>query len=157
VPIGNAKKEIFVTGRHAVSEVLPFRVTPYLDPENEFFWKSGADGQLRILRCKDCELWVHPAGPRCRRCHSSRLAPEVVSGRATVATYTVNVHPWVEGAEPYIIGLVALPEQAGLYLTTNLVDLDSEDITLGMDVEVVFEEVGDLYYPLFRPTTGVTS
>jgi uncharacterized protein len=140
-----------VPGHHAVGEVLPFRVTPALDPVNEFFWTSGADGQLRILRCQKCGFWIHPAAPRCRQCLSADVLPEPVSGRATVATYTVNVHPWVPEAEPYIIALVALPEQAGLFLTTNLVDIDSDDIRLDMDVEVVFESANDLYYPLFRP------
>jgi uncharacterized OB-fold protein len=146
-----------VTARHSVGEVLPFRVIPYLDPVNEFYWKSGADGRLRFLRCQDCQFWVHPAGPRCRKCHGANLAAEAVSGRAKVVTYTVNVHPWVEGAESYIIGLVELPEQDGLYLTTNLVDIDSEDLALDMDVEVVFEEANDLYYPLFRPVAAVTA
>jgi uncharacterized OB-fold protein len=137
-----------------VGEVLPSRVRPYLDPVSEFFWRSGADGQLRLLRCQDCGFWIHPAAPRCRRCLSANVVPEAVSGRATVTSFTVNIHPWVPGAGPYIIGLVSLPEQEGLFLTTNLVDVDDQDVTLGMEVRVVFEEQDGLYYPLFRPATG---
>jgi uncharacterized OB-fold protein len=146
-----------VVGRRAVGEVLPYRVVPWLDSVTEFFWRSGADGKLRFLRCAECRLWIHPAAPVCRRCHSSDLRPEAVSGRATVASFTVNVHPWIAGVEPYIIGLVELPEQDGLFLTTNLVDVDGDDVELGLPVEVVFEEQDGLYYPLFRPVGGGSS
>lgn len=141
-----------MTGRHAVGEVLPLRVPPFLDPDNEFFWTSGKDGQLRVLRCQSCGYWIHPSAPRCRRCRSAEVGPEVVSGRGRVATWTMNVQPWLPDAEPYLIGLVELVEQTKLFLTTNLVDVDAEDVRIGLEVEVVFEHTGDIWYPLFRPT-----
>jgi hypothetical protein len=39
-------------------------------------------------------------------------------------------------------------------LTTNLVDVEPEDIRDGMPVEVVFEENDDVFLPLFRPAVG---
>ena len=89
------------------------RLLPRLDPENQFFWTSGADGRLRFLRCQDCRTYVHPPSPRCPYCLSTDLAPEAVSGRATVVAYTVNVQQWIPGSEPYLIGLVAIDEQDG--------------------------------------------
>jgi uncharacterized OB-fold protein len=79
------------------------------------------------------------------------VAPEVVSGRATVVAHTVNAHAWIPGSEPYVIGLVAIDEQASVRLMTNLVDVEPEDIRTGMPVEVVFEENDDVFLPLFRP------
>jgi uncharacterized OB-fold protein len=75
----------------------------------------------------------------------------MVSGRATVVAHTVNVHAWIPGSEPYVIGLVAIDEQESVRLTTNLVDVEPEDIRTGMPVEVVFEQHEDVYLPLFRP------
>jgi uncharacterized OB-fold protein len=75
----------------------------------------------------------------------------VVSGRATVVAHTVNVHGWIPGSEPYVIGLVAINEQESVRLTTNLIDVEPEDIRTGMAVEVVFEENDDVFLPLFRP------
>ena len=72
-------------------------------------------------------------------------------GRGRVATFTVNHKAWIPGSEPYIIALVELNEQAGLFLTTNLVGIDGDDVILGMEVELVFEIVDGIYYPLFRP------
>jgi uncharacterized OB-fold protein len=127
------------------------RLLPRLESENEFFWTSGADGHLRFLRCRDCRTYIHPPAPRCPGCLSSALAPEVVSGRATVVAHTVNVQEWIPGSGPYVIGLVAIDEQEDVRLTTNLVDIAPEDIRTGMAVEVVFDHHDDVYLPLFRP------
>lgn len=142
-----------MTARHSLGSVLPLRVPPFLDPDNTAFWTGGKDGQLLILRCGDCGWWTHPAAPRCRRCRSANVSPQAVSGRGKVATYTVNYKDWIPGSEPYIIGLVELEEQPALFITTNLIDIDAEDIVLGMDVALDFEESNEIWYPLFRPAS----
>ncbi len=112
---------------------LPFRVQPELDDTNRFFWTSGADGRLRFLRCGSCGYHLHPPGPRCPECGHTDLNPEPVSGRGTVATFTVNHQPWVGEAEPYVIAIVELEEQAGLRLTTNIVGCPIDDVRIGME------------------------
>jgi uncharacterized OB-fold protein len=128
-----------------------FRLLPRLDQENAFFWTSGADGRLRFLRCQRCRTFVHPPAPCCPECLAADLAPEAVSGRATVVAHTLNVQGWIPGSEPYLIGLVAIAEQESVRLTTNLVDVEPGDVRVGMEVEAVFEHVDDVYLPLFRP------
>ena len=113
---------------------LPFRVQPQLDDENRFFWTSGADGVLRFLRCGGCGYWLHPPLPRCPMCGSRDVAPQPVSGRGLVFSYTVNHHSWDGSTEPYAIGLVELPEQEGLRLTTNIVNCPADDVRIGMPV-----------------------
>lgn len=128
-----------------------FRLLPRLDQDSGFFWTSGADGHLRFLRCSHCDYYVHPPAPRCPECLSEDVSPQVVSGRATVVAHTINVQQWIPGSEPYAIGLVAIEEQPSIRLTTNLVDVEAEDIRADLAVEVVFEHVDDVYLPLFRP------
>ncbi|HEX7443088.1 MAG TPA: OB-fold domain-containing protein [Acidimicrobiales bacterium] len=130
------------------------RLLPRIEPENEFFWTGGADGRLRFLRCRACRTYVHPPSPRCSDCLSSELAPEEVSGRATVVAHTVNVQEWIPGSGPYLIGLVAIEEDERVRLMTNLVDVAIEDVYTGMAVEVVFDHHDDVYLPLFRPAAG---
>jgi uncharacterized protein len=133
----------------------PFRLVPRLDQENEFFWTSGADGQLRFLRCKDCRRFIHPPSPICPDCLSRDVAPEVVSGRGTVASFTVNYQQWFPGAEHYVIAWVSIEEQPDVRLTTNLVDVDEEEVEIGMPVQVTFEQISDdIYLPLFTPAGG---
>jgi uncharacterized OB-fold protein len=132
----------------------PFRVLPRLTPTNEFFWTSGADGQLRFLRCKNDGYFVHPPAPICPHCLQKSLEPTAVSGRATVATFTINIQPWIPGFDPpYVIAIVEIEEQAGLRLMTNIVDCAPEDVSIGMPVQVRFEQYDDVWLPLFAPAT----
>lgn len=137
----------------------PFRILPRIDDRNGFFWTSGADGRLRFLRCQDCGYYVHPPVPLCPKCHSKDVAPEAVSGRATVATYTINHQPWMPGLEPpYVVAIVEIEEQPDVRLTTNIVNCAPEDVKAGMAVQVLFErhddEPDDVYLPLFEPARG---
>jgi len=132
--------------------MLNRRPIPEVTPESTAFWTGGRDGEFLILRCQDCGFWVHPPGPICPSCLSTKVLPEPVSGRATVLTYTVNHHAWVPGLEvPYVIAVVGLPEQEGLQMTTNIVGCPVDDVRIGMPVRVCFEPLGDVVLPLFEP------
>ncbi len=130
----------------------PFRLLPQVTPENEHFWRGGADGELRFLRCGSCRYYVHPPAPLCPECLSRDLSAEAVSGRAVVHTFTVNYQAWIPGFDPpYLVAIVELAEQEGLRLTTNLVNCEPEDVSIGMRVKVLFEDVGDdVFLPLFE-------
>ena len=129
----------------------PFRLLPRLDDTNEYFWTSGADDTLQFLRCTECRRYVHPPIPACPFCDGGRLAPEQVSGRAILHSFTVNYQQWIPGSDSYVIGLVTIAEQDDVRLTTNIVECDPEDLRIGMELEVVFEPNGDVWLPLFRP------
>jgi uncharacterized OB-fold protein len=138
---------------------VPFRILPRLTDLNRGFWTGGADGELRFLRCQECGYYNHPPTPLCPRCHSKRQQSEAVSGRATLHTFTVNHQAWMPGPElPYVIAIVALPEQDGLRLTTNLVNVAIEDVRIGMPMQGTFElhpdPDGDVYIPLFEPAAS---
>ncbi|HEX6567928.1 MAG TPA: OB-fold domain-containing protein [Acidimicrobiales bacterium] len=129
----------------------PLRVQPALDDDNRFFWTSGEDGCLRFLRCQACGYYLHPPLPRCPECGSRDVAPEAVSGRGEVFSYTVNHQPWDGGTEPYAIVIVTFPEQEGLRLTSNLVNCPPDGARIGLPVRVVFEQHGLVWFPLFEP------
>lgn len=133
---------------------LPFRILPLLDDTNTPYWTGGEHGELRFWRCQDCGYWLHPPGIRCPACLSKSLAVEAASGKAVVHTYTINHQNWMPGPElPYVVAIVELPEQEGLRITTNLVDIAPDDVEFGMPVEVTFEHHDDVWIPLFRPVT----
>jgi uncharacterized protein len=111
------------------------------DESDEFFWRSGADGVLRFLRCANCGRIHHPPLPRCPHCGSRDVAP-----------YTVNHQPFMPGFDPpYVIAIVELEDDPTVRLTTNIVDCAIEDVRIGMPVEVTFEPNGEWFVPLFRP------
>jgi uncharacterized protein len=137
----------------------PVVVLPELTDRNRHFWQGGAQGELVFLRCHDCGYYLHPPIPVCPIDQSKDVRPEAVSGRATLASYTVNHHPWLPGFEtPYVVAIVEFPEQTGLRLTSNLVNCPIEEIRIGMALRVVFrhheDARGDVWVPLFEPEPG---
>ena len=133
-------------------EPKPFRLLPRLDDRNRDFWTGGERGELRFWRCQDCGYWLHPPGVRCPQCLSKNLAVEVVSGEATLHTFTVNHQAWYPSLDPpYVIAIVELPEQAGLRLTTGLVGCDIDDVAIGMPLRVTFDQYEDVWLPFFEP------
>jgi acetyl-CoA acetyltransferase/uncharacterized OB-fold protein len=133
------------------------RPLPELRPATEWFWTSGADGQLRIQACGDCGKLVHPPVPICPACGSRKSEPTPVSGRATVVGFTVNAHPWGVLDPPYAIAIVALAEDPDVRLTTNVVGCNPDDVHIGQEVIVRFEQHDDVWLPLFEPTGATAS
>ena len=130
----------------------PWRPLPKLDDENRFFWTSGADGKLRFLHCDACDYYIHPPAPVCPKCLGDGLAPKAVSGRASVRAVTINHQPFVPGvATPFAIAVVNIAEQDDVNLTTNILDAAPDAVTTGMPVQVVFEQRGEVFVPLFKP------
>jgi hypothetical protein len=106
---------------------------------------------LLILECQACNQLVHPPTQKCSTC-DGELTPRPVSGQGSVFTYTINHHPFNPAVPvPYIIAIVELVEQVGIRFTTNIVDCDTDDVHIGMAVEVTFEQTGEAWVPLFRP------
>ena len=128
---------------------------PQPDEQTQFYWDAARRHELHILRCQDCQTYIHYPKPICWNCHSDNLKPERVSGRGTVYTYSVvrqNPMPPFRERVPYAVGIVELEE--GPRMMSALVEARPEDIRIGLPVEVVFErEGGDdgMVVPRFRP------
>ena len=129
---------------------LPFRVLPEVTVDTEFFWYAGAESVLKILRCQSCGYFCHPPYPRCPICLSRSMAPETVTGRGEVHSFTINHQQWVPGTDPYAIVLVELDEQTGLRLTSSVIDVPVDEVKIGLPLEVDFLHREDVWLPLFR-------
>jgi uncharacterized OB-fold protein len=131
---------------------------PKPDALTAFFWDAVREHRLELLRCQNCGHYVHFPRPICDRCQSMHLAPEAVSGRATLYSYTWATqafHPYYVDKLPYVIAVVDIAEEPGVRLTTNLVDIAREDVKVGIELEVTFREVvPGLTLPLFGPATA---
>ena len=126
---------------------------PEVTPFNEWFWTSGADGRLRIQKCSDCAKLVHPPVPICPNCRSLAWEPAEMSGTATIVGVTINTQMWhPDFPTPYVIAVVALDEDPSVRLTTNIIDCAPEDAEIGQKVQVAFEQVEEVWLPLFRLT-----
>ncbi|MEZ0383306.1 OB-fold domain-containing protein [Mycobacterium sp. pW045] len=130
----------------------PGRPLPAITMDNEFFWTAGADGVLRLQECRDCTALIHPPQPVCRYCRGTDMGVREVSGRATLAGFTVNHRFSLPGMPaPYVVAQVAINEDPRVRLTTNIIEADPGELELGQQLEVVFEHIEDVWLPLFRP------
>jgi len=87
----------------------------------------------------------------CPRCNSVEWDTIESCGRGEVFSFVMPQHPpypWFE--YPYIVVLVDLEE--GIRLVSNLCEIEPADVSIGMLVEVFYEEFDDgLVLPQFRP------
>ena len=55
-----------------------------------------------------------------------------------------------KGESPYVVALVEMEER--VKMMTNIVECDPKDVYIGMDVEVLFDDVTpDVTLPKFKP------
>lgn len=113
------------------------RLAPTLSPDTEFFWNGLRDHKLLIQRCKDCRALRAPARPMCPNCTSLHWDTVESSGRGTVYSYVMPQHPPMPLMEyPYIVALIELDE--GVRLVSNLCEIATESVEVGMPVEVFY-------------------
>ena len=126
------------------------RMLHMLAQANRVYWTSGAHGRLSLLRSRSTGRWVHPFWNVSE--DDPDLAPEPVSGKGRVFTYTINEHVYNPRVPPpTIIAIVQLDEQDDLRIVTNIVNCAPGDVEIGMPVSVLFEQHGDLFVPVFQP------
>lgn len=131
------------------------RLLPLPTAESQVFWTGGRDGALMIYRCRACGRFFHPPAPACFRCRSTEVGPEPVSGRGRVAAFTINRQPWLPGfPPPYVVAMIEIAEEPDVRVMSNVVGVPVEDVRIGTEVEVFFEEWDDVWLPLFRPVAG---
>ncbi len=120
------------------------RPIPLPDPLTAPYWAAANEGRLEIQRCRDCGRYYQPPVSLCFACHSQELAYEPVSGRGTIYTYSVTSDarsPAFTARVPYAVVWVRLPEQDDLTLLVNMPNTPIEDVRIGAQVEVWFEEI----------------
>ena len=124
--------------------------TPTLHPDNEEYWQGVKREELVFQRCKECGNWLHPPRPMCPECRSLETEWVPSAGKGTIhswVTYQDSPHPGFKA--PYSVVLVELEE--GVRVVSNLVDVTPEEVSIGMPVEVVFDQVTEeVVLPKFR-------
>jgi len=131
------------------------RPLPIRDELNRAYWDGAQQGELVILRCRECGTYVHPPRATCSKCRYEALEPTPVSGRGTVYSWSVmhsTGNPGFEDKIPYAVLVVELDEQENLITIGNLVGADPSQLAIGTPLEVAFEKVNDeVTLPQWRP------
>lgn len=120
-------------------------IVPVATPTSQPFWDALAQGRVEIQRCDDCGSWVYYPRARCSMCLSAALTWTQVSGEGIVYTFTVARQPTTPAfaeVDTPIIAVVELDE--GPRLTTSLEHIEVGDVRVGMRVQPIFVDAGDM-------------
>ncbi len=127
------------------------------------FWREiGSRYNLIGTKCGSCgEIDFPPRAicPKCGRKSLGKMEEVQLSGKGSVVSYTV-VHEAAKGFQsirPYVLAIVELKE--GARVTSQVIDIDPSEMSIGMPVEAAFRKLGEegdsgiIYYGYkFRPS-----
>jgi uncharacterized OB-fold protein len=127
-----------------VESILPEDwALPEIDTLNEDFFTSG---RLLLQACRACSAVQHPPEHVCRSCQASDFESRESAGRGTVYSFTIAhypAHPALSDSVPYAAVLVELDDHKHVRLMGNVLDVEPSEVSIGMRVRVVWQEVND--------------
>lgn len=122
-----------------------------MDQWTEPYWRAAKEECLVAPECRACGVLRFPPTPFCPSCQSQDVEWIALSGLGSVFSYTI-----IRGLPgmpeltlvPVVVEPVDLP---GVHLVSNLVDVDPDEVHVGMAVEVEFLPIEDAWnLPVFR-------
>lgn len=129
---------------------------PRIDAESKGFWEACQRHELYVQQCRACGARRYYPRALCPTCLSDDTDWVLSSGRGTVYTYTVTYQNQAAGFRdelPYVLAYVELTD--GVRMLTNIVGCDPKGVTIGMPVEVTFEDVTpEVTLPKFKPVVS---
>lgn len=111
---------------------------PVIEPGLEPFWEATARGELLLPRCHACATVFWYPRTICPACGAADVGWAPSAGRGVVHSFTVIRRGMGEYREctPYALAYVELDE--GVRILSNIVDVDVDQIAIGMPVEAAF-------------------
>ena len=125
---------------------------PQPNVDSAEFWAFAGAERLMLRHCKACGNLMYYPRILCTKCMSTDLDWVEACGRATVHAFTLIYRapvPAFKGEVPYPLAIVELEE--GPRMMSNIVDCPAEAVAIGMPLELVFEQRGEMKVPQFRP------
>jgi uncharacterized protein len=135
------------------TQSAPSRFEPPASELTQPFWDATKNKELLLQWCTACDAPVFYPREVCPQCIGTSLEWRQASGKATV--YAVSVQhkpamPMLANRVPYAVALVDLDE--GARIMTNVVGCPPDEVTVGMPVQVTWEELSDgRNLPQFEP------
>jgi uncharacterized OB-fold protein len=124
------------------------------NPEDDTFWKKTKQGKLAVESCSDCGRLRFPPRPMCPWCQSQATEWKELSGKGRIWSFCISHPPLIPvfaERAPYPVVVVELDEDPTIRMVGNLVtsptgdinEVDTAEIRIGREVEVVFHEMAD--------------
>ena len=108
------------------------------------FWEAANDSRLVVQKCGECNRFQHPPAQECGKCGTGGdLRWEQVSGKGRIYNSGV-VHDCpirlLQDDQPFNVAVIMLDEDPGIQMYSHLPGTPVDDVPLGADVEVIFED-----------------
>jgi uncharacterized OB-fold protein len=111
------------------------------------FWEGTRNHTLLVQRCNACRTFQFGPEWICHQCRSSDLAWAQCSGRGKIYAFERVWHPVHKALRdkgPYLIVLVELPDAGNVRMVGNLLGDPQQDVKIGDEVDVVWEDHGEV-------------
>lgn len=126
---------------------------PKINSDVKPFWDGCKNRELKFQKCQACGHVRWPASIICPKCYKKETEWVISRGHGTIYTYSVYhtaYHTGFINEIPYVVAIVELDE--GPHLLTNIIDCNPQEIKIGMDVTVVWDDVTpEITLPKFKP------
>ncbi|MGH7962632.1 MAG: Zn-ribbon domain-containing OB-fold protein [Candidatus Binatia bacterium] len=126
---------------------------PASDGLDAAFWEGTRNHRLLVQRCTACGTFQFGPEWICHHCRSDQLGWHECAGRGRVYAFERvwhPVHPALKDRVPYLIVLVELPDAGSVRLVGNLLDDPCQDVQIGAEVEVAWEDHEEATLPQWR-------
>ncbi|OBI50116.1 Zn-ribbon domain-containing OB-fold protein [Mycobacterium sp. E796] len=120
-------------------------------PVTEPFWEAAKHRRLVAPQCARCGQFRLPPTPYCPQCQHNEVNWVTLSGRAIVYSFAV-VHGFPGLPDVTLVPVVVdLPDAPGARLVSNLIDIETDEVQIGMELSVDFHPISDGWLlPVFR-------
>jgi uncharacterized protein len=139
-----------------VPETQYLKPLPPVTSLNQPYWDGLKNRELKLQRCDACGKVWYPPSPLCPGCWSRNFTWTRLSGRGRVNSWVIFHQSYFRGFDneiPYNVAEVELDE--GPRVLTNLVGVKNDEISVGMAVEIVYDDVtSEMTLAKFRPRAG---
>jgi uncharacterized OB-fold protein len=119
---------------------------PVPDEVSKPFWDACNEQRLIVQNCTACNRMQYPPQATCTACGSAAsLDWRQVSGRGRINGYSVMYDTRIvplQADQPFNIAVIELAEDPAIKFLSSLPGTPVEEVPVGAEVEVIFEEVG---------------
>ncbi len=122
--------------------IKPF---PRPTPQTQPFWDALNQGFVKIQKCNNCNNWIFYPRSHCNHCLSPDLTWKKINGTGIIYTYSapeiVPTATFFADELPQKLVVVELDE--GPKIPSSMVNVNIEDIRIGMRVKPFLDKVSD--------------